>query len=801
MNDNFKHIVDLPSQIVDSIISKAMFHSRKEDACRFLKLMDTFLCYYLNRECDELCFPIIRIPSCPFWAREVFLKYLILRLSIFYNQDSLSNLKPKNVLHLQYVDPDDKVHAREARRQNSYLRKWNRYKNEIKSLNQMQKYLGKNGHKNLIFCSPTDLIVSREDKNEFISEFYGEINDIFTKKNLCVCHDLTCKDIRLKIKNANHDIYIDNIFVFFTNNKECKSLRKANIEKLNRCRGVNIRNCFIFDFTDHPYRLAETLNRDKKLSFIYPGLSEKDYQNNDYFTCLTDEETRYIFCPKIEDVGISQHWHARDDNQWHNNFFVPLIGNITDTADYWVQERNIFSLCLSDTLTNSYKQRLNAFTTDLDENVFDESFEVQKDYAKKIKEEIINRVKSEKNISDIALIVDFYTPSNVKKELKNLLEPYRVNVYGYNHLRPMRNGKKLGNKIKEKYVFVLRYRPHNAKSIFSKYPNSFDPFTTNPGQHIIEIIQDYIFIDKYQWDKYEYDLEQYKFLNSEFRRQLIGGFVKPQKPDLDEFPRVSGDEDPYEERPNTRQSTVTMDIEYDMGRTSRIAESEWVIYRTEEDYMDINRLKNLKEDGTINQIIAIQRLDEITNKLSETIIEREQEGAELERITRNAYYTQGIITLDERDSDTFLWKILLQKKVEQKQQMQVYEEIMAALKPYKITYDTFLRWIDKDYTMILPLQNAIQERLMNYLGLSRAYLLVMRAKKSLEKNTTRKNNNMLERFLADYLIQEIDEDAFEEFKTSKINEILRYESIDDLITLVEILSEIINLKKVKSITV
>lgn len=804
MNDIFKHIVDRPSQIVDSIISKAMFHSRKEDARRFLKLMDTFLSYYLNRESDELCFPIIRIPSCPFWAREVFLKYLILRLSIFYNQDSLSNLKPKKVLHLQYVDPDDKIQAREARRQNTYLRKWNSYKNEIKSLNQKHEYLGKNGHKNLIFCSPNDLMVSREDKNEFISEFYGEINDIFTNKNLCICHDLTCKDIRLKIKNANTDIFIDNIFVFFTNNEECKSLRKANIERLNRSKGVNIKNCFIFDFTDHPYRLAETLNRDKKLSFIYPGLSEKEYQFNDFFTCLTDEETRYIFSQKIEDVGISQHWHARDDNQWHNNFFAPLIGNITDTAEYWVQERNIFSLCLSDTLTETYKQRLNTFTIDLDKNVFDESFEVQKDFAEIIKEEMINRVKSEKYISEIALIIDFYTPNKIKEALKNILEQYRVNVYSYNHLRPIRNGKKhiLGNIIKEKYVFVLRYRPHNAKSIFSRYPNSFDPFTTNPGQHIIEIIQDYIFIDKYQWDKYEYDLEQYKFLNSAFRRQVIGGFIKPQKPDLDKYPRISGDEDPNDERPNIRQSTIIVDIEHEKGRHSRIAESEWVIYQTEDDYMNINRLKNLKEDGTIKQVTAIQRLDEIADVLSRAIIDREREGSELEKITRNSYYTQGIITEDERDSEVFLWKILLWKKVSNSSQRNVYDEIMAPLKESdKVQFNAFSQWVDKDNPMMLPLQKATQKRLIEYLGLSPAYLLIMRAKKMAEINKTRKNNNMLVSFLADYLIQEIDEDAFEEFKTSKINEILRYENIDDLIALVEILSENLNLKKVNSITV
>ncbi len=803
MNEKFRHKVDTASPVVNAIVDKAMFHTRKEDARRFLYFMDSYLCYYLNRENNELCFPIIRIPSCPDWARELFLKYLILRLSIYYNQDTLNNLKPEQSLHLKYEDPFDSEKAREARKHNKYIRKWNSFKRVITLINKENKYIGENGHKNLIFCATNDLMVSRENKNEFIKEFYGEPDDIFSNKNLCICHNLTSKDIRHKIKESKTNVYIDNIFVFFTNNDECKSLRKANLEKLNRSGNTGIRNCFVFDFSDHPYRLAETLIRDKRLSFMYPGLGEKEYQYNDNFTCLTDDEARYIFHPNFEETGMSLHWHSTDNEKWHNNYFVPLIGNFTDNAEYWIQERNIFSLCLSEDLSLIYKQRLKNFTSDVDEHIFDESFEVQKVYAESIKKEIFHRLKG-KDVDKVALVVDFYTPERMKALLKNLLLPYRVNVYSYNDLRPMRIGNKhlLGNIIKEKYVFVLRYRPHNAKSTFSNYPNSFDPFTTNPGQCIFEIIQDYVFIDKYLWDKYDYELEQYKYLNSVFRREELGGFSKPIKPNPDDYPRISGNDDPNEERNTNRQTVAMVDITYENGRPSRIAESEWIIYQTRDEYVGIARIKDLKEDDTLSQVIAVQRLDEITDELSRTIIERELEGTEQEKITRNSYYSQGIITLEERDSDTFLWKILLWKKVEQKSQPQVYNEIMATLKESdKVQFNAFLRWIDKSNSMMLPLQKATQKRLMEYLGLSPAYLQVMRSKKMTEINKTRKNNNMLDSFLADYLFTDIDEDTFEDFKSAPINEILRYERISDLKALVELLNENINLKKVVSIKI
>jgi len=90
---------------------------------------------------------------------------------------------------------------------------------------------------------------------------------------------------------------------------------------------------------------------------------------------------------------------------------------------------------------------------------------------------------------------------------------------------------------------------------------------------------------------------------------------------------------------------------------------------------------------------------------------------------------------------------------------------------------------------------------MEYLGLSQAYLLVMRAKKMSEVNKTRRNNNMLEGFLADYLLSDIDDDSFDIFKSTKINEILRYDRIDDLKALVELLNEKINLNKIVSISI
>lgn len=799
MNEKFKKIVDEQSRIVDAIIDKAMFHANKDAARRFLRLMDHYICFYLNRDNGGLCFPIIRIPSRPSWVREVLLKYLIYRIAIYYNGDSLEHLKPTRQIILEYEDPTDKWKARTARRKNDYKRKWEEYKKRISELfNNQLEYIGETGHKNLIFCSPGDLTVSRDSKNEFIDEFYGKPDDIFSEKNVCLCHNLKSKDIRQKLKGHKQEVLIDNIFVLYTNNDKCESLRKMSIEKLNRDCNTGIKNCFIFDFTDHPYRLAETLLRDKKLSFIYPELNERQYQENEYFTVLNDEETKYLFSPTIESVGESEHLHIKDYESGHIFYFKPLIGTFTDEAEYWVQERNNFSLCLSDNLMDVYKKRLKGFTTDMDENIYDYSFVVQKMYAKKILDEISDRIDRDQ-IGRIALVVDYYLPKEMQRLLPTLFPQCSVKVYSYESLKPKRNGKKrlLGNSIKEKFVVVFRYRPHNAKSAFARYPNSFDAFTTNPGQYIIEIIQDYVFVDKFLWDKYEYELLEYKYFNSIYRKEALDCIARPQKP---EIPQIPGNEDPDEEKPIGRQNGETLEIQYENGTSARMAESEKVIYQTDEGEIDIARLKDLRGAEILNHVTAIQRLDEITEVLYQAIIEKEKETTDIEKHIRQSCYEKGLISEEERNSDVYLWRIFLKKKIEvYSSDKKVYDEIMEPLNiSNRIQYNAFKHWADTENSMMLPLQKATQKRLMEYLGLSPAYLSVMRSKKMAEKNRTRNNNAMLENFLADYLFINIDEDAFEEFKDSPINEILQCESVGDLQALVDILGEKISLNTINN---
>ena len=84
--ENFYALARSESEIFDSIIG-AMMHTKKEEARDFLMIMNSVVDYYLARENQggEVCYPIIHIPHASKWAREVLLKFLILKLSLYCN--------------------------------------------------------------------------------------------------------------------------------------------------------------------------------------------------------------------------------------------------------------------------------------------------------------------------------------------------------------------------------------------------------------------------------------------------------------------------------------------------------------------------------------------------------------------------------------------------------------------------------------------------------------------------------------------------------------------------------------------
>jgi hypothetical protein len=784
------------SEVVDIIIDNLMQQTIKDEARSFLTFIDNYVCYYINRKNDDgICFPIIRISSCPEWARKILLKYMILRLSICYNDDTISHLKPKEHLELSYIDPEDKDKARQARQLNQYASRLNNYKRKIKDTLVNPKYIGETKHKNLIFCTEQDLMDTHTNKNKFINEFYDDENELTGKKNLCVCHNITSRDIKEQLKKSNEQILIDNIFILYTNNEPCKSLERTSLERINKSYNVGIRNCFVFDISKKPFRINRSYHRGILFGSIYPMIPEKDFKCYEHYTVLNDEESRYLFNVKDN----SSHQFIDIEDNIRKDFFEDSMGSLLEDVDCKIQERNNFSLCINDAISSIYQKHLKDLFHDYSEDDYNASFYYQHNYGQKILEEIADCM-DHRDETDLAIVIGRDVPKSVKQLIRDNIPNYGVHIYDYNSLKPKKN--KQGfyiNSIKQKNVFVLQYRPHYATTGYSKYPNSFDPYCVNTNQRIVEFIQGFSFKDMYLWDKYEYELIQYKYFNSEYRRIVLGGINKPEKPTIK---RITGETDFGDDNVQNHGVAQSERINFVDGTHIHVYDTEWVLYTIDDNKdFDVAQLRDIKAENHFQRLSSLQKLDDIIEPLSILIEQKEHKDSEYELYLRCKAFDDGLITEKEKESPTALWKILLAHKVNMLSVNDVYHEIMKDLKDSQcVRINSFIRWYDKDNPMILPLQKVCQHRLFEYLGFSSSspYLRIMRAKKISVVNGTRKKNNMMQEFMADLLLSDSDEEIIDKYRDSEINDFLQLSSAEDISSLRGLLEldKYINLKPI-----
>lgn len=786
--ETFYALARSESAIVDSIID-AMMHTKKNEAKDFLTVMNSVIDYYLSRIGDDgqICYPIIHVPHAPEWAREVLLKFLIFKLSLYYNNDTRHILD--NESHKQVYLRTDEDHKHYS----NYVAPCRQY---IKVLlgNLTDDFVAEPNHKNIIFCSENDIRVSREDKNRYIDEFYGSIDDIFTTKNVIMCQNLDADDIRSLLREHREEceVHIDNAFVFYTNNDKINSLESVALEKWNRVYHMGLKNCFIFDFSDDPFCLRRVLRRGATLCKKFPLVLEKDFLRYNHFITFDEAETNFFFKRERD----YKHQLVEDDQL----MFTDVLGSLLDEAEYRIQERNRFALCLSQNLTFTYQRYLRKEYSDYNDVDYQMSFEWQKEMANSHITPILGRVMDKFGLSTspnaIAVVIDKSTPKDLQLELSHYLQSInpraRIRYYDYSALKCTR-GK---NGIKESNVIVLQYRPHYIKESYAKYPNSFDPYYVNKGQYIFDLIQGFAFNDMYAWDKYDYDMVMHDLMYCAYRNDVLGEYETPTKPTIK---RVIGEAEFSDERTG-KSVTVYVKGRFDNGQAFSIPETDFVICEIEGTQL-VSRLSDLKQNDQLTSIAKLQRLDEVAEALKTFIQKQTAEADKREKVIREMYLRQAKITEEECQSSVALWKILLSKMVRVNGYDSVYQSINEGLKEFEqISQKLLKRWADTNDDMMLPRSKVHQRKLFEFLGFGNSpYLFIMRSKKAATKNNTRTLNTMMDRFLSRTLTGVIDADLFEEISESEINDLLELRNLGDLESLIDMLREEIHLKTVKEI--
>ena len=423
MTEEFKNIANKSSIDVNSIIN-VMVHTQKESARRFINVMNCIVDYYMNRNAENeiICFPIIFMPHAPIWAREVWLEYLILKLSLYYNVDDrllLNNFIENNKNIVLKTPEDNKFFKNYIHPCRQYIRK------TLRELTSNNNYIGEKGHKNIIFCTENDIRGSRKDKNKFITEFYGEIDDVFTENNLIMCHNLDADEVRSQLRGHRQEetVSIDNLFVFYTNNDKVNSLEASALERWNSAYHIGLRNCFVFYFSERPFRLNHLWRKGASLSKRFPMIPEKEFSNYRHFITFDESETNYLFDLK----NLYEHKVFPDDQL----MFTDLLGSLLGESEYRIQERNRFALCLSPELESIYKKYLKESYGDFDDENYQLSFDWQiGTNAAEVKTVLGESIVSIKDYKKgIAVVVDKSTSKETKQALTHLFQSFNPDVW------------------------------------------------------------------------------------------------------------------------------------------------------------------------------------------------------------------------------------------------------------------------------------------------------------------------------------------------------------------------------------
>ena len=235
-------------------ILDTMYHSKVDEGQDFLRVMDTTInkCAHYPTNCEEsISLHVIYLPSCPSWARELLVRFLIHRSTLSQDKDIISVAKRKTAGHL-YLPMGMKGSSKQAKLLEEE-RKY--YRSIIRNFPELED-LDSDPIRSLFVLSEKDIITRGEDNNPWLSKLYSK--NIDSESPTIVTTDLNAYEIEDHIAELDDDNvpHIENVYIFHSQNKGriTSSFNIEQIERLNQY-GVGIKNIFIFYITEHPYRL------------------------------------------------------------------------------------------------------------------------------------------------------------------------------------------------------------------------------------------------------------------------------------------------------------------------------------------------------------------------------------------------------------------------------------------------------------------------------------------------------------------------------------------------------------------
>lgn len=751
-------------------ICEIMLHSKVEDGRRFLCAMNNIVDYYNERKHEgEINYQIIYVPTCPEWARELLVRFLIHKTTIS-NSQKIITLAKKSSDRVSHPPMGLSGKSKQFKQMVAEKKHYQR----ILELFGGDSLTNSCDSKSLFVVQEKDVVTRKQDKNPWLEQLYT-IDLLSNDDNTIVTTSLSAHDIEdVWSKNRDNIPTIDNLFIFHSQNRG-RLTNSFNLDQLQRLNqyGAGIKNCFVFYITDRPFRLYYA--KDNVKSSLASNLLNREikrFDDFDGFITFTPDELELMFQRKSMRSQYVIDSAERD-------IFTADIDSYLDEFSHNYRIKNALSLAFTPEAQKCFLKEC-----ELETGVTQPEMVMPfLNYYKQLwEEEIAPRLLEQiENYYTVAFVLPPGINKVYKKTIQNAFssESRRVVIRDFNQFREGFN---------EDFIVLFSFRYTDDR--YKTYPNSFDPLPLRDGQRGLTIINRLTHNRYYEWNKHFYEKDFNGLLFSAFRSEKVGWSKKilqrPIMPDIiNDIDEAEADAREY----MAERCTIV----FENGRTKRLA-ADRALYFSGGHYC-ISSLKELP----FEEDMKIQLLDDLVGQIKENLIKKTDSNLKSEGyIRRDPSYG---LTEEQINSNIELWKYLLKRKVEKLGVEATYNAIFPNIK--EISIRGFERWLDFDYPMILPRSRKSQNSLLTFLGftIGSPYHRVMLTKKLLKNSNTRLLNSQIESLLQAILtVSSVSDEYYEELfeEHSEILTLLEINSASEVNILIQLLD--IDLKTVKSIT-
>ena len=751
-------------------ICEMMLHSQVENGRRFLCAMNNIVDHYTSLSINggkEVNVKVIYVPTCPEWARELLVRFLIHKFA-FSTSDRFLNIAKKKTTGPIFLP--EKL----TKREKDYVYGERKYFKKFIKLFEGKVTKNEGGGKSLFVVQQNDVITRKQDKNPWLDQLFS--TDIINGNgHVLLTSSQNAHELEALIKKNRSSIpKIENIFIFHSQNRGriTYSFNQDQLRRLNQY-GLGIKNCFVFYISERPFRLYYSIDNIKNsLASHLLNKEVKGYDEYDGFITFTPDELDFLFGREA-----SNSYYVIDSP--YREVFTAEIDSYLDEFAHNYRVKNALSLAFT-------TETQNAFLADCERETGVSQLKFLHPflnyYRQLWNDEIESAIK--RYISQFYRVA-IVLPPGIDKVYKSAI---KRRFTGDDRVLFTANYEELRNGISADLIVLFTFRYTDPQ--YKTFPNSFDPLPLKNGQRGLTIINRLTHNRYYEWNKHFYEKSFNGLLYSEFRKEVLGWSKKKlQRPIMPEvFNEIEEAEADAREYMAERCTVV-----FENSRLKRLA-ADRVIYKDGQQYC-ICSLKELPfEEG-----IEIQMLDDLVEQIKDSLIRKTDSNLKAEGYIRRDP-SLGL-SQEQIDSDIELWKYLLKRKVDLYGVKETYNAIFPVNK--EISLHGFERWFDFDYPMILPRSRKSQNSLLKYLGfdLGSAYHRIMLTKKLIKNNNTRLLNSQIESLLQSILtVSSVDEKSYQDLveEHSEILTLLEINSAAEVNTLVELLA--IKLKPVKSIS-